>query len=550
MNWAFPVGTCKTIPSEHPAVAEQPSLDIVELYNAAAAIEDPLECDAFVREQCGEDHALIEKLQAMLRVREEAEQLFETEASQPDSRISIELLADLHADLNRLGRIGNFRIERLVGRGGMGNVFLAFDEQLRRPVALKFPRVDTLNNPQLLARFLQEAQLAAQLNHPNLVKIYQVDVWGDACYIASEWCEGGDLARWLVEHPGPQEPRWSACLIGAIARAVAYCHRQNIVHLDIKPANVILATRVDDPESLATHALSGSEGLPFIPMLTDFGVARVVEEGLTKTHTSLLMGTPLYMAPEQAECDRDKIGPTSDIFALGAVLHELLYGERPFDGKSPLKIMDQLRQVDTLVIPKRDHVPSELRTICSRCLQHAPMDRYPSADALAEDLDSYLRGEPIHARPVSLKQRLLRWCSRPQRTSEAIVIMVFIQLLLSSWVLLGILVIGQFMSGTTLVASRLEMSATILFISCPLLGLSVLASHGRRWAIYAAFLGSLVGQVLAPAAAMVGWVDLIAALYHLQPYFQQVNMGLVLFAGIAQTCMLGIGIFALRKQVS
>ncbi len=155
---------------------EQPTLDIVDLYNAAAAIEDPLECDAYLGKQCGEDLPLIEKLQGMLQVREEAEQWFEAEPKPPANSLPLDLLVDIRSDLSILGRVGNFRLDRFIGRGGMGNVFLAFDEKLHRPVALKFPRVATLDNPQLLERFLQEARLAAQLNHANLVKIYQVDV--------------------------------------------------------------------------------------------------------------------------------------------------------------------------------------------------------------------------------------------------------------------------------------------------------------------------------------------------------------------------------------
>ncbi len=529
-------------------MAEKPTLDIIDLYHAAAAIDDPLECDAFVRQQCGEDHALIEKLQDMLKVRAEAEQLFEAESFPFSSELPIELSADLLSDVPCLGRVGKFRLDRLIGRGGMGNVFLAFDEQLRRPVALKFPRVDTLENPQLLQRFLQEARLAAQLNHPNLVKIFQVDVFGEICFIASEWCEGGDLARWLAAHPGPQQPQWSATLIGAIARAVAYCHRQQIVHLDIKPANIILATPADGELPINAGTLTGDKRLSFRPMLTDFGVARVIEEGLTKTHSSLLMGTPLYMAPEQAEGDRNRIGPTSDIFALGVVLHELLYGERPFEGKSPMQVMDQLRQADTLVIRKCDHVPSELRTICGRCLQHAPEDRYPSADALAEDLDRFLRGEPIHARPVSLKQRLWRWCSRPQRVKEAVVGVVVIQILLISWVVLAASIAGIFLTGAPLIASRWDATVTIVFIAAPLLGLSYLVIRGNRWALYAAFLLSLAGHVLVPVGAMVGAIGILEFYYDRQPYFQLANMGLVLFAGLTETFMLGIGIIASRKQ--
>ncbi len=172
-----------------------------------------------------------------------------------------------------MSKLDRFQIQHLVGRGGMGNVYLAYDQFLRRPVALKFPRMDSTGNPQLLEQFLREARLAAQLNHPNLVKIYEVDVWGKDCFIASEWCEGGDLSKWIQANPGPQNPQWSARIIRAIARAIAYCHQQNIVHLDIKPANIILTKESTDPQGRpAIHGSNDSD--PIRPVLTDFGVAR------------------------------------------------------------------------------------------------------------------------------------------------------------------------------------------------------------------------------------------------------------------------------------
>ncbi|MEX1027190.1 MAG: serine/threonine-protein kinase, partial [Candidatus Paceibacterota bacterium] len=360
--------------------------------------------DGFVQARSGQDREPLDRLRAMLSVRNEADALSEGQSESQSAPRD-----DDSPELPGLGRVGRFRLERLVGRGGMGNVFLGYDEQLHRPAALKFPRVDIVDDAQQLERFLREARLAAQLNHPNLVEIYEVGVWGQACFIASQWCEGGDLSDWLRKHPGPHDPAWSALLVGSVARAAAYCHQQGVVHLDIKPANVVLVADAD----------SSGGGLPFKPMLTDFGIARMFEEGLTCTHSSLLLGTPLYMAPEQAECRRDKIGPASDVFALGVVLYELLFGRRPFEGDSAIEVLDQLRSPDTLVLPATGKVPRELRTVCQRCLEHDPASRYPSADALAEDLDRYLRGEPVHARPVSRRQLLWRWCERPERIVQA-----------------------------------------------------------------------------------------------------------------------------------
>ncbi|MCA9133550.1 MAG: serine/threonine protein kinase, partial [Planctomycetales bacterium] len=490
----------------------------------AAAIDDPLEFDQFIQLHCGDNPELADKLRGMLTVREKPKQQAGKEqggkaasASASGTRPLAPPAAQL-GDTPPLGKVGKFRLEKLIGRGGMGNVYLAFDEQLRRPVALKFPRLGTLDNPQLLTQFLQEARLAAQLDHPNLVKIYQVDVLGDICFIASEWCEGGDLARWLVKHPGAQEPRWSAALIAALARAVAYCHQQNVAHLDIKPGNVILAI---SKQTIPMEESGDREREPLLdmrPMLTDFGVARVIEEGLTKTHSSLLMGTPLYMAPEQAECAREKIGPTSDIFALGVVLYELLYGRRPFDGPSPMLVMDQLRRADSLVLSKSREVPSELRTVCERCLQLAPEDRYPSADSLADDLERYLRHEPIHARPVSRVQRIWRWLEKPQRLVHVGMLAVVIQtiFLLN---LVGTVTLKALGSATSMDADTgtiaLPFAALALGLHVPSLVLALYTVRCRPWSVPLQLLQSLI------CTAMIGHIlvtgESFVAFYRNQP---------------------------------
>ncbi|QEG00530.1 Serine/threonine-protein kinase PrkC [Stieleria maiorica] len=217
----------------------------------------------------------------------------------------------LDSVVGTLGQIGRFELRKLVGRGGMGNVFLAQDMELQRPVALKFPRIERLTSEEERERFFREARLSAKFNHPNLVTVYEVGVLGQMCFIASEWFDGGDFAAWLEKHPGPHNPRWCAELVRPLARAIAYCHDQGVAHLDLKPVNITLAME------------SEQDPMKFRPMLTDFSIARVFEGELSQTNFSMLLGTPLYMAPEQAACDRDSIGPQSDVYALGVVLHEL-----------------------------------------------------------------------------------------------------------------------------------------------------------------------------------------------------------------------------------
>jgi len=470
---------------------ETPSSDIYDLYSEAAEIADPALREMLIQSRCGHDEELLERLRAMLVVREDADALFENVAEFHPA-----LGSDGAGGRSELGRIGRFRLDRLAGRGGMGNVFLGYDEQLQRPVALKFPRLDTMGNPELLGRFMREARLAAQLNHPNLVEIYEVGVWGQACFIASQWCDGGDLSVWLAKHSGPQDPAWSADLVRMVARALAYCHQQGVIHLDIKPANIILA---------ADGGLNVDQDAPaFKPMLTDFGVARVIQEGLTWTHSSLLLGTPLYMSPEQAECDRGKIGAASDIFALGVILYELLYGRRPYDGNSAIEVLDQLRSPETLTMPTSKGVPRELRTICQRCLEHEPAARYPSVAALAEDLDRYLRGEPIHARPVSLFQRLVRWFERPQRIPQAGVTALVVQLLiLGNFVAV---LVAMALGGASSIEAELgatvgEAASVTAFLHLPSLAIAWMSIQRRRWSVPVGVLLSLtpavaIGRVL------------------------------------------------------
>jgi hypothetical protein len=288
--------------------------------------------------------------------------------------------------------VPGYEILGLLGRGGMGVVYQARDLRLRRTVALKMLLDGAHAGAQDLERFRAEAEAQARLRHPNIVQIYEVGEAQGRPYFALEFVEGGSLARKLAGKPQP--PAAAAQLIETLARAVHHAHQQGVVHRDLKPLNALLT----------------ADGTPKI---TDFGLAKRLEGGGGQTRSGLVLGTPSYMAPEQAAGQTKRIGPATDVYALGVVLYEALTGRPPFLAETTLQTVLQV-QAQEPVPPRRlqPKVPRDLETVCLKCLQKEPARRYASAEALAEDLRRFRAGEPIQARPVGPVERLGRWCRR------------------------------------------------------------------------------------------------------------------------------------------
>jgi serine/threonine protein kinase len=274
-------------------------------------------------------------------------------------------------------RVPGFAVEREIGRGAMGVVYLAWEERLRRPVALKMILAGAHASDRDHARFRREVEAVAALQHPNIVQIYAVGEAGGLAYCALEYVPGGTLAE--NTRGRPVASRDSAALAEALARAVQYAHDRGVIHRDLKPANVLL----------------GEGG---IPKVADFGLAKRLNSATGPTQTGAILGTPAYMAPEQAG-DGKSAGPAADVYALGAILYELLTGRPPFRAATPLDTM-RLVASEEPVPPRRlrPAVPRDLETIALKCLRKAPTRRYASADELAEDLRRWRAGEPIQAR--------------------------------------------------------------------------------------------------------------------------------------------------------
>ena len=329
--------------------------------------------------------------------------------------------------------IGRFRIIRELGRGGCGVVFLASDPMLRRDVALKVPLPEILATTEFRHRFLREARAAAQLSHPNVVAVYESGEVGPIAYIASAYSAGTSLAKWLKEHQQPVAPRAAAALVQVLARAVHHCHTKGVVHRDLKPGNILLELNEEQGAKVASASEVFSS---FIPKITDFGLARwESSSGGDKTRPGTVMGTAAYMAPEQAQSLLEEIGPHTDVYALGAILFELLAGQPPFRGTNELDTM--LRVIGEEPPPLcwfRNNVHGDLETICRKCLEKKPHLRYASAEELALDLERFCQGEAILARPTGRLERAKRWCRRhPTTVSLLALISLTLLIVLPSW---------------------------------------------------------------------------------------------------------------------
>jgi tetratricopeptide (TPR) repeat protein len=294
-------------------------------------------------------------------------------------------------------QLGDYDMLEEIGHGGMGVVFRARQRSLDRIVAVKLMRTGDAGEEER-KRFTREAQAVARLQHPNIVQIYEVGEAGGQPFFSLEFVEGESLARRL--NGTPLAARQAAALVEVLARAIHYAHGKGIIHRDLKPSNVLLAgTRETALEQCTAK-------------VTDFGLAKRLDSG-GDTVSGSVLGTPSYMAPEQAEARTAAIDRRTDVYGLGAILYEMLSGRPPFRAESPLHTLVQVVQADParprLVNPA---VPRDLETVCLQCLHKEPRRRYPTALALAEDLNRFLHGRPVRARPVGPVGRTTRWCRR------------------------------------------------------------------------------------------------------------------------------------------
>lgn len=320
---------------------------------------------------------------------------------QPEHHTLIPTNEKLHVTppLSLHPEIEGYEIIDELGRGGMGVVYKARQQGLNRLVALKMVLSGKYADPREVKRFQAEAEVLAKLEHQNIVQIYEVGQHDGMPWFSLEYIEGGTLAdKVYCDRPAPDS---AAKIVLGLAEAMDQAHCQGILHRDLKPANILLA----GGESASLEECT--------PRITDFGLAKRLEEDSGMTRNGAVMGTPSYMPPEQAEGRNWQLGPPADIYALGAILYDLLTGRPPFKGETATETLQLVLTRDPR-LPSRicPDVPSDLQVICMKCLEKEPAKRYRSARDLADDLNAYLNGETIKARPASAIEKAVKWCRR------------------------------------------------------------------------------------------------------------------------------------------
>ena len=305
----------------------------------------------------------------------------------------------------KLDTFGDYRLLEEIARGGMGVVYRACQISLNRPVALKMILAGRLASADDVRRFQIEAEAAAQLDHPNIVSIYEVGQNDGRQYFSMKLVEAGDLTEHISRFT--EDPSAAARFTATVARAIHHAHQRGILHRDLKPQNILIDAQGQ-------------------PQITDFGLAKRLDHSSGLTRSGTVLGTACYMAPEQARAEKD-VTVAVDVYSLGAILYELLTGRPPFRGSTPagtmLKLLEGELQHPRTIEPKIDR---DLETICLKCLEQDPKRRYGSAEALAEDLQRWLAGKPISARAVTRSERVWRWCGRNPLATGALAIIVLL----------------------------------------------------------------------------------------------------------------------------
>ena len=427
-------------------------------------------------------------------------------------------------------RLGKYHVQKMLGSGAFGIVYLAVDTVNETPVAIKVPRIKTLVDADRRERFFQEAAHTPHLESKGIVRLLENHLDEPIPFLVMEYCDGPDLSQWLAAQTELATWQESVALVRGLAQAVADAHDQNIYHRDLKPANVLL--------TLPNASASTKDTLASLtPKVADFGLAKLIDPMMSDTRSSLVVGTPSYMAPERlipawskANTSRERL-VAIDVYSLGVILFELLAGQLPITGGTYATIMDQIRYQRPLRLNDlRKGLPKDLAIVCEKCLEKDPRARYQSARAFAEDLDKCVHGQRVSARKARVISKFHYWCTRPERMQTAVWFTLASHVMLAFWTFQALPFIQQYgvVSGDQLRSVIMDATIVSLGINLPCGFLAWMTLRNRRWAAWAGVFLTII-NIPGIAYATVKGPLLFQALYHGHaPYFSSNTHAIIL----------------------
>ncbi len=451
---------------------------------------------------------------------------------------------------------GKYRVLREVGCGGFGIVYLAIDSETESEVAIKIPHITSLQNEERLHRFQLEAEMISRLDHPGIVRIHEANVTSPTPYIATEYCNGLDLAQWLAEQQSPVSWQEAAEFVAKLAEAIHYTHSNGIFHRDLKPSNVLLAARSSN--------VSGN-GTPFVerPLsqfhakITDFGLGKLVDDAMTDTRTSLIIGTPLYMAPEQLSSipSENELLAATDVYSLGVILFELLTLQHPFDGRNHFETVGRiLNQPPKRLRQLNSSVPKSLLRICEVCLEKNPTRRYVSAVELSIELRNCAEGKATSKRHISLTHRIRDYGTQERRIAEAGWFTVWAQTALTAWAIsfwgvVGLMRIFGYDAVPNATFANVMFWIIVLFpgLAWPLIWLGWKLTQREHWAAWIALpltLSALPACILGCTGNAIAFSELYAD----RPTFSALTHTLILMLHLVQAMLLWVALIAIRHD--
>lgn len=512
-------------------------------------------------ELCAGDTQLQERLLAQVRLQPAAKVFFQQfeHGAQPDGLPHHEI--ERSNSLTEAPRqFGRFEIETVLGFGGMGTVFKARDPQLDRFVALKIPRWDLAVDANNRKRFLHEARTAANLSHAFLIPVYEIGAVGATNFIASKWCADGDLANWISRNKKPVQTRCVARFMAKVCRAIMHCHSQNVIHLDLKPTNILLQrseTTLKQKTSPVTNAtqqgvrahISATTLDDFDPLVTDFGISRRLDTKVTNQTANLVLGTPLYTAPEQIV---HKLGPVdgrADIYALGVIMLELLGVQVPRTGLTFPEIVESIHNAqDPRAIKIDPDIPRPMRNVIARCIATDPAHRYATVEQLHQDLVAIAAGNPVNASAFTVADSMITWLRNPNRVRDAWIVSLAVNLVLLFWESFSVWkTFGDSFPGNDRISVITAMCGIIIGNSLPMLILAWFGLCKMRWPLYFAFTLTLLVSVIVPILVLTGQLRLVSV-YDQSDYFESINHVLVLSAGLIQLSAFLVALLTFRKR--